>query len=155
MTDDPAASFTRARAAAGVLFFNEHDHVMLVDPCYKDYLDIPGGYVEHGETPHQAAVREVAEELGIRPEVGRLLIADWAPNEAEGDKILFLFDGGTLAPEQLNAIHLDTSELSNHQFHDIAQIHELTIARLARRLVHAHAAHRDGTTRYLEHGELL
>ncbi|TDB84061.1 NUDIX hydrolase [Actinomadura sp. KC216] len=128
---------------------------MLVDPCYKDYLDVPGGYVEHGETPYQAAGREVAEELGIRAEIGRLLVMDWAPDKAEGDKILFLFDGGTLTPEQLGAVRLDPRELRGHGFHDVAQIHALTIPRLARRLVHAHAAHRDGTTRYLEHGELL
>ncbi|WP_242909341.1 NUDIX domain-containing protein [Actinomadura terrae] len=153
MTDDPVASFARARAAAGVLFFDDDDRVMLVDPSYKDYRDIPGGYVEHDETPHQAAVREVAEELGIRPRIGRLLAADWAPNAAEGDKILFLFDGGRLTADQLDAVRLDPGELVGYRFHDIARIHDLTIPRLARRLVHAHAAHRDGTTRYLEHGE--
>jgi 8-oxo-dGTP diphosphatase len=26
---------------------------MLVQPTYKDYWDIPGGYVEAGETPQQ------------------------------------------------------------------------------------------------------
>ncbi|MEV4671766.1 MULTISPECIES: NUDIX hydrolase [Actinomadura] len=153
MTDDPAASFTRARAAAGVLFFDDHDRVMLVDPSYKDYRDIPGGYVEHGETPRQAAAREVTEELGISPPIGRLLVADWAPNDSEGDKVLFLFDGGTLTPEHLNAIRLDPDELVGYRFHDITQIHDLTIPRLARRLVHAHAAHHDSTTRYLEHGQ--
>ncbi|GAA2258303.1 NUDIX hydrolase [Actinomadura luteofluorescens] len=153
MTDDPTATFTRARAAAGVLFFNEHDHIMLVDPSYKDYRDIPGGYVEHGETPRQAAEREVAEELGIHPEIGRLLVTDWAPNEAEGDKVLFLFDGGALTTDQLTVIRLNPGELVGCNFYDIAQIHALTIPRLARRLVHAHAAHCDDSTRYLEHGE--
>ncbi|MBD2896187.1 hypothetical protein amrb99_51310 [Actinomadura sp. RB99] len=153
MTDDPAASFTRARAAAGVLFFDDNDRIMLVDPSYKDYRDIPGGYVEHGETPRQAAAREVTEELGISPPIGRLLAADWAPNDTEGDKILFLFDGGSLTPDHLNAIRLDPNELVDYHFHDITQIHDLTIPRLARRLIHAHAARHDGTTRYLEHGE--
>ena len=155
MTDDPAASFARARAAAGVLFFDDDDHIMLVDPSYKNYRDIPGGYVEQNETPHQAAVREVTEELGIHPEIGRLLVADWAPNGAEGDKVLFIFDGGFLTTDQLNAIHIDPSELVGYHFNDITQIHDLTIPRLARRLVHAHAAHIDGTTRYLEHGERI
>ncbi|MEU4820475.1 NUDIX hydrolase [Actinomadura sp. NPDC023710] len=155
MTDDPSTTFTHALAAAGALFFNEHDHTMLVDPSYKDYRDIPGGYVEHGETPRQAAEREIAEELGIRPKIGRLLVADWAPNKTEGDKILFLFDGGSLTADQLNAIRLEPSELVGWHFHDITQIHDLTIPRLARRLLHAHAARRDGGTRYLEHGERI
>ncbi|MFL1440803.1 NUDIX domain-containing protein [Nocardiopsis protaetiae] len=42
----------------------------MVVPSYKDYLDIPGGYIEHGETPTQAAAREVKEELGIIPPIG-------------------------------------------------------------------------------------
>lgn len=153
MSDDPADSFTRARAAAGVLFFNDHDQVLLVVPSYKDYRDIPGGYIEHGETPRQAAGREVSEELAITPSIGRLLVADWAPNDAEGDKVLFIFDGGTLTDDQLAAIKLDPQELTGYGFHDVVRAHELTISRLARRIVHGHAAKQDGTTRYLEHGE--
>lgn len=153
--EDPAASFTRARAAAGVLFFDDQDRIMLVEPTYKSYLDVPGGYVERGETPYQAATREVAEELGIQPKIGRLLVTDWAPSETEGDKILFLFDGGTLSPDQLNAIRLDPTELRGYAFHDITEIPARTIPRLARRLTHAHAAHHAGTSHYLEHGNPL
>ncbi|GAA0547520.1 NUDIX domain-containing protein [Actinomadura livida] len=152
MPEDPAASFAHARAAAGVLFFDDQDRIMLVEPTYKNYLDVPGGYVERGETPHQAATREVAEELNIRPNIGRLLVTDWAPTETEGDKILFLFDGGTLTPAQLKAIRLAPTELRAYAFYDLAQIHTHTIPRLARRLTHAHTAHHNGTCHYLEHG---
>nr|WP_312879349.1 NUDIX hydrolase [Actinomadura luteofluorescens] len=75
MTDDPTATFTRARAAAGVLFFNEHDHIMLVDPSYKDHRDIPGGYVEHGETP--ARLRNV--KLLKNSVSTRRLGGSWSP----------------------------------------------------------------------------
>jgi hypothetical protein len=104
---------------------------MLVDPSYKDYREDPGG------------------------DRSRLLVADWAPaeGEGEGDKILFLFDGGALARDEFDAICLDAVELVGYQFYDIAQIHNLTIGRLARRLVHGHAGCLDGTTRYLENGE--
>lgn len=153
MTTDPADSFARARAAAGVLFFDDQDHVLLVVPSYKDYRDIPGGYIEHGETPKEAAAREVQEELGITPPIGRLLVADWAPNQTEGDKLLFIFDGGILAAEHRDKIQLAPDEIAAYEFHDVAQIHELTIARLARRIVHGHAARGDGSTRYLEHGQ--
>lgn len=37
------------------------------DPCF------PGGRIEPGETPEEAALRELAEELGIYVELGRLL----------------------------------------------------------------------------------
>ncbi len=153
MATDSGDNFARARAAAGVLFFDEQDRVLLVVPSYKDYRDIPGGYIDRGETPKEAAVREVQEELGITPPIGRLLVVDWAPNEAEGDKILFIFDGGLLAAGYRDQIQLPPDELTAYEFHDVAQAHELTIARLARRIVHGYAAHNDGSTRYLEHGQ--
>lgn len=152
---NPAGSFARPRVAAGVLFFDDHGRVLLVVPSYKSYRDIPGGYVEHGETPKEAVIREVREELGITPPIGRLIVADWAPNQTEGDKLLFIFDGGVLSEEYLTKIQLDPEELTAYDFHDIADIHELTIARLALRTTHGQAARHDGTTRYLEHGQLL
>jgi 8-oxo-dGTP diphosphatase len=153
VTTNPADSFARPRVAAGVLFFDDRDRVLLVVPSYKEYRDIPGGYVEHGETPRQAAIREVEEELAITPPIGRLIVADWAPNQTEGDKLLFIFDGGILTHEYLTRIQLDPEELTSYDFHDIADIHQLTIARLARRIVRGQAARQDGATRYLEHGE--
>lgn len=152
-TADPADSFARARTAAGVLFFDDQDRILLVVPTYKEYRDIPGGYVEHGETPKRAAVREVREELGIVPPIGRLLAADWAPNQTEGDKLLFIFDGGILADAHRDKIHLGADEINASEFHDVSHIHELTIDRLARRVVYGHAARKDGSTYYLEHGQ--
>jgi 8-oxo-dGTP diphosphatase len=155
VTADPADSFAHPRVAAGALFFDELDQVLLVVPSYKSYRDIPGGYVEHGETPKEAVIREVHEELGITPPIGRLIVVDWAPNQTEGDKLLFIFDGGVLANEYLTKIHLDQQEIAGYDFHEVAAIDDLTIPRLARRIVQGQAARRDGTTRYLEHGQLL
>ena len=153
MATDSADTFARPRAAAGVLFFDEQDRVMLVEPSYKDYPDIPGGYIHRGETPTQAAARETREELGITPPIGRLLVTDWAPNQAEGDKLLFIFDGGVLSREYRENIHLAPDELTAYAFHDVARVHELTITRLARRIIYGHTARNDGTSRYLEHGQ--
>ena len=70
----------KPRVAAGALFFDEQDNVLLVKPTYKDGWDIPGGYVEPGETPIEACQREVKEELGLELPVRRLLVVDWAPS---------------------------------------------------------------------------
>jgi 8-oxo-dGTP diphosphatase len=40
--------------------------LLLVQTSYLRSLSLPGGGIERGETPLQAAVREVAEELGLR-----------------------------------------------------------------------------------------
>lgn len=107
------AKMAHPRMAAGALFFDETDRVLLVEPTYKDYWDIPGGYVEDGESPLQACVREVHEELGIKPAIGRLLLVDWAPNPGEGDKVLYLFDGGRLTADECRRIELKlTSSVS-------------------------------------------
>ena len=140
------------RVSAGALFVDEQGRVLLVEPIYKSYWDVPGGYVEPGESPLAACAREVREELGIAPRLGALLVVDWAPAEHEGDKLLFIFDGGTLDAEQLAAIRLQPAELRSYAFHDLATADALLIPRLARRLAAALDARRAGLPRYLEHG---
>ncbi|PZS23735.1 MAG: NUDIX hydrolase [Pseudonocardiales bacterium] len=151
MADDPCDR-SRSYIAAGVLFFDDEGRVLLVQPTYKDYWDIPGGYVETGETPAQAAAREVREELGIEAAVGPLLVADWAPHPDEGDKLLLIFDGGVLTAEQIGAIRLQADELASYTFRDPAEVTALLIPRLGRRVKAAVDARQSGHTSYLEHG---
>ena len=151
MADDPLDR-SRAYAAAGVLFFDNAHRILLVQLTYKDHWDIPGGYVETGETPVQAAAREVREELGIEAAVGPLLVADWAPHPDEGDKLLLIFDGGTLTADQRHAIRLQADELASYAFRDPADAITSLIPRLGRRVAAAIDAHQAGRTTYLECG---
>lgn len=146
------AKMARPRMASGALFFDAAGRVMLLEPTYKDYRDIPGGYIDAGESPLQACVREVREELGIAPEIGRLLVVDWAPSPSEGDKVLYLFDGGTLSDQVLAQIRLQASEIKAYEFHPVAAVDALTIPRLARRIRAAVVARDEGAVAYLEHG---
>jgi 8-oxo-dGTP diphosphatase len=146
---DPIA---QPRTAAGVLFFDADDRVMLVTPTYKADWDIPGGGVQPGETPLEGARREVKEELGVEPPIGRLLVVDWAPLEGVGDKVLFVFDGGVLAEEYVSALALAPDEIADYTFCERAEIADHTLARMTRRLHAALDARRDGRTVYLEHG---
>ncbi|MGK5642754.1 NUDIX domain-containing protein [Streptomyces sp. URMC 126] len=121
-------------------------------PSYKPGWEIPGGYVETGESPLAACRREVAEELGICPPVGPLLVVDWAPNPAEGDKVLFVFDGGVLGRRHREAVRPADGEVLEARFHSREAIDDLLIPRLARRVHQAIAAHHATGVRYLEHG---
>jgi 8-oxo-dGTP diphosphatase len=151
VADDPLDR-SRAYVAAGVLFFDDAGRILLVQPTYKDHWDIPGGYVETGETPAQAAAREVREELGIETPVGPLLIADWAPHPDEGDKLLLIFDGGTLTADQLGGIRLQADELASYALRDPVEAISSLIPRLSRRVAAAIDAHKAGRTTYLECG---
>ena len=142
----------RPRVAAGVLFFDDADRVLLVRPSYKSGWDIPGGYVEPAESPKQACVREVEEELGITPPVGQLLVVDWAPHPDEGDKLLFVFDGARLADEHLRAIAPDASEVAEWRFVQAADFGDLMPQRLVHRLHTAIDARLHATWAYAEHG---
>ncbi|MFE3772312.1 NUDIX domain-containing protein [Streptomyces sp. NPDC059122] len=140
------------RMAAGALFFDDQDQVLLVKPSYKPKWEIPGGYIERGESPLTACRREVEEELGITPPIGPLLVVDWAPSEAEGDKVLYVFDGGRLCPGEFTKIKLAPEELLAAEFHSADWLDELLIPRLARRVRAAITAHTQGRPQYLEHG---
>lgn len=150
--DQTGEDFATPRAAAGVLYFDEHGRVLLVHPTYKDGWELPGGYLMPGETPTSALRRELVEELGTPLPTGRLLVVDWAPSEGEGDKILFVFDGGELSAQQLAAIRVDGTEIDRYAYHHRYELDDLLIPRLARRVRAAIEAKADGGTVYLEHG---
>jgi 8-oxo-dGTP diphosphatase len=60
---------------AGCIFLNSAGELLLlhrVTPQLTQW-EIPGGKIEPGETPGHAAVREVAEELGVQAEIIRRL----------------------------------------------------------------------------------
>ncbi|MGH7881742.1 MAG: NUDIX domain-containing protein [Candidatus Dormibacteraceae bacterium] len=149
---EPKDPRSRAYSAAGALFFDSQGHIMLVKPIYKQSWEIPGGYLQPGESPLNACIREVREELGIEPTIGHLLAVDWAPNAKEGDKILWVFDGGTLSDDLVSNIHLQESELSEYKYYSLQEAQDLLIPRLARRVAIAAEAHHQNQVVYLEGG---
>ncbi|GAB1692777.1 NUDIX domain-containing protein [Krasilnikovia sp. M28-CT-15] len=147
-----ARPFATPRVAAGALFVDDQDRVLMLRPTYKAYWDIPGGYVEGGESPLDACMREVREEIGLDIRVTELLAVDWAPHPDEGDKVLFIFEGGRLSPEQLDAIRFVDGEAREWSFVDMERLQDLTIPRLSRRIREALRAHKSARAVYLQEG---
>jgi 8-oxo-dGTP diphosphatase len=141
----------RPECAAGALFVDEGGDVLLVEPTYKAMWEIPGGQMQVGETPREACARELQEEFGLELPIGRLLVVDWAPHVRE-ERVRFVFDGGVLTDEQLDAIELPPHELESWAFIAPGELFVMLEPRLSRRVTAALAARESGTTLYLEHG---
>ena len=152
---DELPPMAQPRVAAGALFVDTVGRVLVLRPTYKKYWDIPGGFVEPGESPYTACVREIGEELGITPRIGAMLVVDWAPTEYEGDKILYVFDGGSLTDDDRRRIAFEDGEITEFRYVDPADLDDLVPARLGRRLRTALMAKRGGRTLYAEHGQQI
>ncbi|WP_233412294.1 NUDIX domain-containing protein [Nucisporomicrobium flavum] len=153
MTSDHTATLPRKRMGAGVVLSDASGRVLLVEPTYKPYWEIPGGAVEADESPYAAAAREVEEELGLTLRPGRLLVTDWVPprpDRTEG--LMLLFDGGTLTPDQAGRIRLPAEELRSWAWCTEAEADDRLSGLLARRMRAAVRARAEHTTSYLENG---
>jgi len=143
-------------AGAGVILHDENQRILLVRPRYRtDTWEIPGGGLEHGEHPRQAAAREAREELGIDLTPGRLLAIDWVPAQDDGRPPLanFLFDAGETTQRWLeDNVHLAADELAEWQLVDAVQQERLLMPLLTRRLRHCTSALISGSTKYLLNG---
>ncbi|MET0419630.1 MAG: NUDIX hydrolase [Actinoplanes sp.] len=155
MTANEMPPMATPRVAAGALFFDDKGRVLLVLPSYKKHWDIPGGYVEPGESPRAACMREIQEELGLTPALGPMLVVDWAPAEHEGDKLLFIFDGGSLGAEQEREIVFADGELTEWRYVGAESLEQHGPPRLARRIRTAIASRSNGMSAYAEHGSAI
>ena len=100
----------RQRVGAHVLCVRDGS-VLLVRFTRSDRWTLPGGGIEHGEDPRDAAVREVAEETGLDVALGELVGVDsqlWdrdgrgSPVDVHMIRILYTGEitGGTLRDEE-------------------------------------------------------
>ncbi|WP_433120710.1 NUDIX domain-containing protein [Micromonospora sp. CA-246542] len=155
MTANEMPTVATPRVAAGALFLDNEGRVLLVHPSYKEHWEIPGGYVEPGESPRAACIREIREELDLSPALGSMLVVDWAPAEHEGDKLLFIFNGGSLSPEQERDIRFADGELTEWRYVSAESLEGYVPRRLARRIRISIAALKNGTSSYAEHGSVV
>jgi 8-oxo-dGTP diphosphatase len=120
--DDWFAGLPGVVIAAGALITDQAGRPLLVKPNYRDHWTLPGGVCEHGEPPDAGCAREVAEELGLSIEVGRLLALDWMQlyGRQARASMHFVFDGGVLADDR--GIVLQREELDDCVFTEVADL---------------------------------
>jgi 8-oxo-dGTP pyrophosphatase MutT (NUDIX family) len=141
---------------SAVLLRDPGNRILIVEPTYKDYWELPGGAVEADESPYDAAVRELKEELGLSVAPGRLLVVDWVPPRAgRTDGVMFVYDGGVLDPARTTEIQLPADELRSWAWATPMQARQLLSPLLARRAAAALDAANDGVTAYLENGNRI
>ncbi|WIY04416.1 NUDIX hydrolase [Amycolatopsis mongoliensis] len=110
--DEYVRSLNRKRMSAGVLFRDEADRVLFVEPSYKPHWDIPGGACEEGEPPWRTAAREVTEEVGIDRPLGNLLVIDYIPDDSRmPEGMAYVFDGGQVTEAEIKALTITDPEI--------------------------------------------
>jgi 8-oxo-dGTP pyrophosphatase MutT (NUDIX family) len=146
------AKQARKRVAAKVIIRDQTGRILLVNPTYKKYWDLPGGMVEANEPPRVAAEREIVEELGFQATIDHLLGIDWiGPHGPWDDQLVFIFDGGVLVDDKINELKIVDSEISEFGFfcaHDASQLLRRDVAHRLMRAVDSLETYR---TNYLEH----
>jgi 8-oxo-dGTP diphosphatase len=151
------ASLPGVVVAAAALIRDAAGCVLTVKPNYRDYWTLPGGICELGEAPHVGCAREVAEEVGLARQVGRLLSLDWQHSPAEygpqaRPSMHFVFDGGVLGDG--TRIVLQEDELDDYRFTSPADLGEFLSEPGQRRATAALAALVSGGARYLPNDPL-
>lgn len=96
--------------AVKTIINNKNGDILLVKPNYRAHWHIPGGGVDAGESPWDAAVRELSEETGIVVNGDNLRIVDILHrSETDDMNIVFATDITaeaekiTIQPEELEA----------------------------------------------------
>lgn len=123
----------RFGAGAQAVIFDDAGRVLLSHRRDCDFWNLPGGGVESGEAPWQAAVREVREEVGLKVEVERLVgLYSWIDH----DEIIFVFQcritGGALgdSDESDDARYFALDALPANTFPEhVARVHHAASAR--------------------------
>lgn len=82
---------------------------------YPSYWDIPGGTVEDGELPRQAAIRECQEEVGLKITVDQIIHED---SNVDKDKVFtrLVYRGQLLENSEDLVITLDPQEHTDYRW---------------------------------------
>jgi RimJ/RimL family protein N-acetyltransferase/8-oxo-dGTP pyrophosphatase MutT (NUDIX family) len=132
------AALPTKRVIAQGLLRDPAGRVLMCELTYKPDWDLPGGVVEGGESPVDAVVREVGEELGVAVSARSLLAVDWLPPWAGwDDACLFVFDLGSVDAATTESMLLEPREIAAVHWCNEAEVAEHSRAPTAARITEA------------------
>lgn len=104
-------------ASANILLENSRHELLIINQTYRNIWSVPGGVIDTGETPLEAAIREVKEEVGIivKPEELHFTTASLRHRNAEQFTYQFTFLT-KIDDERLANLTLQSSEIKSHRF---------------------------------------
>jgi 8-oxo-dGTP diphosphatase len=101
-------------SSSTMILENSIGQALIVKANYKPYWTFPGGIIDEGETPKEAAIRETCEEIGLTipsSSVTFIAIVDRRSNMAETYQFVFQ---SVLAPDMVRKIVLQVSEIDEY-----------------------------------------
>lgn len=120
--------FVNAAPAAGVLILDDKNRVLLAkrkfDPK-KGTWQTPGGFMHPGETPEEAIVREVEEELGVQISLGKY--AGCMPETYDYGGVILPFLGIYFTATIVKGDIVPKDDVAEARFFDIEEIDKLDI----------------------------
>ena len=132
-------------SSSGVMLEDLEGKLLVVKANYKSYWTLPGGLIDAGETPKEAAIREVFEEVGIRlveSDLSFVLVADRMSNNLQTYQFLFK---AILTEQAKKAIVLQAAEIDEY-----ALVTRSQVGRNDREYAKAIFQWADGVTGYVE-----
>lgn len=109
-------------SSAALILENAAGEALVVKANYKEHWTFPGGIVDPGETPLQAALRETSEEVGLTIDptsVAFVAVLDRISEHAQSYQ--FIFSAPLLAGAE-TAIVLQKSEIDSYAFVSKAKV---------------------------------
>lgn len=107
-------SLPKRASSATLQLEDEHGQILIIKANYKPHWTFPGGVIDPGETPQQAAIRETLEEVGLeiaQEQVSFVSVANRTSPLSETYQFVFK---AILQPGQVDKIVLQASEIDDY-----------------------------------------
>jgi 8-oxo-dGTP diphosphatase len=145
----------KKRMGVGCLFFNDKNELMILKPAYKDHWSIPGGVIDENESPREACVREIGEEICFDLRTPVFICLDYISDKGKGESLQFIFYGGILNQKEVDDIKISKQEITEYKFLKVEKALLLLGDRLVKRIPKCFEAIKNNSSVYLENGQYV